>query len=586
MIDAVMQAARMAPSLRPAGLVMDLQRLGTLVPSRLSFARSLMRQMGRQRWRITQQHFGLDADGYGEVIYRVQTPHGRYHVVIFSQPLEDEQRTDRVIANAWDVTFGLVEGDVEDSLFTTLAENIPLQEAGRQHPRLLVISRANKSLRNFEIFVQALAQGLQPPAQAIQEVGYLYRTTAVYGNGKFGIADYGRLRNNPDFRYPFSAQMTAVYVLRQFSIDQAEHLARVQSPDTAVALAPELRRYLGIGNSTGLGMAPFLIRHPQLISQWIHAREQALATAKAQVPSEASRQRLLSLCIRARQYLIETDIEDVDQAARNAIAVTELGDILPWIEQVTLEEGLWQQLADWSEAALSVDTQELLNTLLIELYPESVDMLEGAMAVEEKLELVPDMPLVQLKQVIETQFDWALAEDFDAPEARYWFWYQSIEKEEPRLGVRGVDPGEAKELPLAVAPRVQRSYRAITAFLEDNPKALTIDFLLAQPKFMECIRRIQTMAAHTYGEIQANLWHQDMKPMHLLRTKLSFLGANRFDPRGDRWVRVTFFQGAPLIDELNTEPTNLYAFDDWSYALAPSEGSEQPQKKESCESLL
>ena len=571
MIDAVLQAARVAPALRQQSLVMDLERLGTLVPSRLSFARSLIRQMARQRWQITQEYFALDDGGYGEVIYRVQTPHGRYHVVIFSQHITDEERTDRVIANAWDVTFGLVEGDVEDSLFTTLAENVPLQEAGRQHPRLLVISRANKSLRNFEVFVQALAAGKQPPVEAIREVGYLYRTTAVYGNGKFGIADYGRLQGNPDFRYPFSAQMTAVYVLRQFSIDQAEHLARVAAPETAVPLATELQRYLGIGNSTGLGMAPFLIRHPQLINQWIHAREQALATAKAQIPSELSRERLLALCLRAQRYLDETSVENTAQAERNATVVEELTDIIPWLEQIALHETLWQQLTDWSEAAQTTDTQELLNTLLIELYPESVDMLEDAMAVEEKLELIPDMPLVQLKQVIETQFDWALSEDFEAPEAKHWFWYQSVEKEEPRLGVRGVDPGENKELPLAIAPRVQRSYAALTEFLQGNPKALTIDFLLAQPKHMESIRRIQTMASTAYGEIQGNLWHRDMKPMHLLRAKLSFLGANRFDPRGDRWVRVTFFQGAPLIDELNGEPTDLFAFDDWSYALAPGD---------------
>ena len=58
--------------------------------------------------------------------------------------------------------------------------------------------------------------------------------------------------------------------------------------------------------------------------------------------------------------------------------------------------------------------------------------------------------------------------------------------------------------------------------------------------------------------------------MHLLRTKLSFLGASRFDPRSDRWVRVTFFQGAPLVDELNREPTDLASFDDWSFPLAPT----------------
>jgi hypothetical protein len=559
---------------------MDLERLGTLMPSRLSFARSLIRQMARQRWHITRTHFELDAGGYGEVIYRIQTPNGRYHVVIFSRHLEDEQRTDRVIAEAWDVTFGLIEGDVDHSLFTTLAENVPLQEAGRQHPRLLVISRANKSLRNFDTFVEALAAGQQPPVDAIRAVGYLYRTTAVYGNGKFGIADYGRLKDNPDFQHPFSAQMAAVYVLRQFSIEQVEHLAQQAAPQTAVALGEELQRYLGIGNSTGLGMAPFLIRHPQLINQWISAREQALALAKAQIPTEISRERLLTLCQRARQYLTETEVEDADQAASNKVVVDELDDNLPWLEQVALSDDLWQQLTDWSEAAQSVATQELLNTLLIELYPEIVDPLEDGMAVEEKLDLSPDMPLVQLKQIIETQFDWALQEDFTAPEACHWFWYSSVEKEEPRLGVRATDPGVTKELPLAIAPRVQKVHGALAAFLEAHPQALAIDFLLAEPGHMECVRRIQTMAATHYGEIRANLWHRDMKPMHLLRTKLSFLGANRFDPRGDRWVRVTFFQGAPLIKELNAEPADLQAFDDWSYAIAPTCTNSQPAQSE------
>ena len=72
--------------------------------------------MGRQRWQITQTRFDLDADGYGEVIYRIQTPQARYHVVIFSRYLDDSERSDRVIAEAWDLTFGLVEGDVEDDL--------------------------------------------------------------------------------------------------------------------------------------------------------------------------------------------------------------------------------------------------------------------------------------------------------------------------------------------------------------------------------------------------------------------------------------------------------------------------------------
>ena len=547
---------------------MDLPRLGAFSSSRLSFARSLIRKMARQRWQVTQTRFDLNADGYGEVIYRIQTPQARYHLVIFSRYLDDAQRSDRVIAEAWDLTFGLVEGDVEDDLMMSLSENVPLQEAGRQHPNLLVISRANRSVRNFSSFVEQLSQGRQPAESLLKTAGYLYRTTAVYGNGKFGIADFARLKDNPDFRQPFSAQMTAVYVLRQFSIDQVEHIARNKSPD-AVPLSDDLKRYVGIGNSTGLGMAPFLINHPLLINQWVHMRETALSLAKQEAADEEAQQRLLDLMRRAIQSLQECDIENDDQRLKNEDVVSELSMAAVWLDQVSAEADLWLQLTDWAEAAFTLETQELINTLLIEIYPDHTDGLEDYMAAEESLDLVPDMPLIQLKQLIETYLDWALQVDLTSSDERYWFWYRSIEKEEPRLGIRGVDEGEEKELSIAIGPRVQRIHATLDAHLQQDPAALTIDFLMANQRDSDIVRRIQTMAGSAYGEIRANLWHREMKPMHLLRAKLSFLGAQRFDPKGDRWVRVTFFQGAPLIAELNAEPADLVDFDDWSFALAP-----------------
>jgi hypothetical protein len=547
---------------------MELPRLGAFSSSRLSFARSLIRKMARQRWQVTQTRFDLDADGYGEVIYRIQTPQARYHVVIFSRYLDDALRSDRVIAEAWDLTFCLVEGDVENDLMASLSENVPLQEAGRQHPNLLVISRANRSVRNFTSFVEQLSQGLQPADSLLKTAGYLYRTTAVYGNGKFGIADFARLKDNPDFRQPFSAQMTAVYVLRQFSIDQVEHIARNKSPG-AVSLSDDLKRYVGIGNSTGLGMAPFLINHPLLINQWVHMRETALSLAKQEVADEETQQRLLHLMRRAIQSLQECDIENDDQRQKNNDVVSELTMAAVWLDQVSAEPDLWLQLTDWAEAAFTVETQELINTLLIEIYPDHADGLEDHMAAEESLDLVPDMPLIQLKQLIETYLDWALQVDLTSSDERYWFWYRSIEKEEPRLGIRGVDEGEEKELSIAIGPRIQRIHASLDSHLQQDPAALTIDFLMANPRDSDIVRRIQTMAGSAYGEIRANLWHREMKPMHLLRAKLSFLGAQRFDPKGDRWVRVTFFQGAPLISELNAEPVDLVDFDDWSFALAP-----------------
>lgn len=569
MVDVGLQSA-FHPSLRPAEIVMNLERLGSLHASRLSFTRSLIRQMARQRWHISSTRFDLNAEGHGVAIYRLQTPHGRYHGVIFSQPLEDAARSDRVIAEAWDITFGVVEGDVDAALLEQMAMNVPLQEAGRQHPRLLVLSRANKSLRNFNHFVEALSQGRQPEAAWLTHVGYLYRTTAVYGNGKFGLADFARLHDNPDFKRPFSAQMFAVYLLRHYSIQQVEHIARARKPATAVAMNSELRRYLGIGNSTGLGMAPFLINHPQLVQQWVSCRERALGLATAQAPSETDRRRLIGLSQRAMQHLHQTVTEDAEQTERNAETVAALPEVLAWLRQVPLEADLWQQLVAWSERTLPLETQELLNTLLIELYPSLVDSLEDHMGINERLELTPDMPLVRLKQLIETHYNWALREDFDDPRAHYWFWYRSVEKEEPRLGIRQVESGIEKELPLAIAPRVQRAHNALSAFLENHSRALVVDFLMSNPYHKDIVRRIQNMTETPYGEIRANLWHRDMKPMHLLRAKLAFFGASRFDPKSDRWVRITLFQGAPLIEELNAEPANLIDFDDWSFPLEPS----------------
>ena len=172
----------------------------------------------------------------------------------------------------------LCEGEVDPDQLDSLRRNVPLQEAGRLDARTMVLSRANRSVRNFDYVVDALARGRQPDAARITRVGYLYRTTAVYGSGKLGMADWEKIRDrHPDFARPFAAEMFTCFMLRNFSLRQAEHIARHRAPATAVALEPALKRYFGIGNSTGLGMAPYLINHPQLISRWVEMRELALA---------------------------------------------------------------------------------------------------------------------------------------------------------------------------------------------------------------------------------------------------------------------------------------------------------------------
>ena len=79
--------------MRPAGQVMDLERLGSLHQSRLSFMRALVRRIMRERWRMDASRFELDADGHGTAIYRIHTPNGLFSFVLFSQYLAPESAT-------------------------------------------------------------------------------------------------------------------------------------------------------------------------------------------------------------------------------------------------------------------------------------------------------------------------------------------------------------------------------------------------------------------------------------------------------------------------------------------------------------
>jgi len=563
-------AGRATVALRPANEVMDLERLGRLHACRISFIRTLVRKMMRERWRIEHRRFNLDRDGFGTVIYRVTTSEDVYNFVLFAQELDDSQRTDRVIANAWDCAFALVQGDVDEASLQRLRENVPKQEAGRCDASVIVLSRANRSVRNFEATVQALAEGRQPDPAQLARVGYLYRTTAVYGNGKFGIADYPRIRERGDFGLPFSAQMFTVYLLRHFSIEQVEHVAACRAGDAAARMAPAIRRYLGIGNSTGLGMAPFLISHPRLINQWALVRETALARVRAQLADRARRDRLLTLIERAQQYMRETFVDDERQAHENHVVIEQLERAHAWLAaQEPDGRPLWRELSDHARTHWSLETQEFLHSLIIELYPGQIDELERDMGASEQYDLVPDMTLGEFSVCIETHYDWALAIDFEHPDAEYFFWYRSAEKEEPRLGVRAEEPGVDREMPLDVARGVRRCHDAVQAYRHvHGDRATVIDFLIDRPGFKAIVRRIQAMSQTTYGEIRANLLDRGMLPMHLLRCKLSFFGVTKFDPRSSRWVRITLFQGAPLVEDIGGDFD-----DDWFLPAMPSRDS-------------
>jgi hypothetical protein len=359
--------------------------------------------------------------------------------------------------------------------------------------------------------------------------------------------------------------MFTVYLLRHFSIEQIEHMARARNPQRAVGLDLELQRYLGVGNSTGLGMAPFLINHPQLVNQWVCARETALALVSAQ-PADLPRvQRFQALLQRARQHLQQTRTEDQRQSAIDRQTLADLDQLSPWFASQPVSTDLWSRLQDWAELNTGLGCQELLVSLLLELYPEQVDPLAGQMSVSEGFRLNAEMPLDELCNLIESHYRWALDYELEGAEANHFFWYRSAEKEEPRLGERAMEPGAEKEMQLGIARNIQRCHRALLAYREQHPQQLTAHFLLAQPSFKGTVCRLQGMARGAFGEIRANLMDRHMLPIHLLRCKLAFFGAGKFDPKSSRWVRITLFQGAPLVSEIG-QP---FA-DDWNFAVMPT----------------
>ena len=550
--------------LRDPAAVMRLARLGAMHQSRLSFLRVLLRRMRSEGWTFGRPCFDVDRDGTGVALYTARGPERVYTLVAFAHDLPPEQRSDRVIATAWDATFALFDGVPEAADVARLRANVPLQEAGRVSSRELSLSRANRSVRLWDHVVERLAAGRQPDPARLAEVGYLMRTTAVYGSGKFGAADREAVAPRPELTAPFQVEMLTVYLIRTFVADLVEHMARARNPEAA-RLDPALRRGLGIGNSTGLGMAPFLLNHPVLLNNWIAARETALARVRS-VPAAdpATVDRFAALVRRARANARAWRSEhplQVERLAELRDGLRRLGSHLA--DAPPAGRRPWDEVWRWSEANLGLEAQEQVVSLLLELYPDLVDPLADAMAADEAATRAVDgrMTVGALRAAIARDYGWALDVDWDERAAQARIWYVSAEKLEPRLGERFEEDLDPYEQPLAPGREVAALDGVLARLDPEEPVGIV---LMRQPALRQAVRRVQMAARHPYAEIRDNTVDAAMLPIDLLRAKLGFFGARHFDPRSDRWVRINLYQGAPMPDELAACDAG-----DWSYPPDP-----------------
>ncbi|MDB3924651.1 hypothetical protein N9377_02120 [Candidatus Pelagibacter sp.] len=538
---------------------MKLSRLGSFHQSKLSFLRSFLNEF--KDWDYSRDLFNLDKDGYGEAVYSFKKGNRVYSLVCFANQIKDEERSDRVIATKWDAAFTLHDGVPSKGDIERLKNEVPKQEVGRLSFKELTLSRANKSVRVFNHVVDSLSEGKQPDLELLSKVGYLYRTTAVYGSGKFGLADRFRIKNREEINGPFRLEMMLVYLVRQFTFDQVNHVAHHKNPKTAIKLDKQICKNLGIGNSTGLGMAPFIVNHPTLLNNWILSRETALKKIREIKDVQEKDAELFIDCV--KKSLTNITSWNTDNEYQQNKIKSLLKNIRKFIDYIENSfdfkaEYPFNKIYFWLEQNVCEECIEYVVSIMMEPYNNIIEPLVSNMSSDEDkyFNIPTNRTINELKEIIEKKYPNILDINFDQKESQQNFWFISKNKEEPRLADRFEEHGSELEQPLAIARDIKKLYEKLLLEKEN----LTIaQFLSSNSEFRHVIRRAFIVEKFPYSEIQDNTIGKDIIPIDMLRLKLSFFGALKFDPRSDKWLRICMFQGAPL-------PTELKNYDEqWVY---------------------
>ncbi len=536
--------------LRDPNIIMKLSRLGSFHQSRLSFLRSFLSEF--KDWQYNRDLFDLDQEGYGTAVYSFKKKDRVYSLICYANKINDDERSDRVIATKWDAAFTLHDGVPLKEDIDRLRNEVPKQEVGRLSYKELTLSRANKSVRVFDHVVESLSNGNQPDLELLEKVGYLYRTTAVYGSGKFGLADRFRIKNREEINGPFRLEMMLVYLVRQFTFDQVNHVAKNKNPNSAVKLDPKICRNLGIGNSTGLGMAPFIVNHPTLLNNWILSREIALKKIREIKIVKTQDRDLFKDCVKSSlKNITSWNTESEYQLKKIKLLLKDIKKFISYLENKFdfQKDYPFNEIYLWLEKETCEECVEYVVSIMMEPFGDIIQPLVGQMSSEEEkyFNIPTERNVGDLKKILENKYSDILKINFNIEESNQKFWFISKNKEEPRLANRFEENGADLEQPLAIARDIKKLYERLLP-LKDNLKIN--QFLIDNSDLRHVVRRAFIIEKFPYSEIQDNTIGENLVPIDMLRLKLSFFGALKFDPRSDKWLRICMFQGAPLPNEL------------------------------------
>ena len=223
-----------------------------------------------------------------------------------------------------------------------------------------------------------------------------------------------------------------------------------------------------------------------------------------------------------------------------------------------LKEFAFNNIYLWAEENLGEECIEYIISIMMEPYDDIVNPLINQMSSEEEkyFNIPTDRTIGELREILEKKYSEIIKIDFSKKENYRNFWFISKNKEEPRMADRFKENGSELEQPLAIARDIKKLYEVISVAKNSS----TIDkFLLNNNDLRHVVRRAFIVEKFPYSEIQDNTIGQSIIPIDMLRLKLSFFGALKFDPRSDKWLRICMFQGAPLPHELkNYNPYWVY----------------------------
>jgi hypothetical protein len=298
-----------------------------------------------------------------------------------------------------------------------------------------------------------------------------------------------------------------------------------------------------------------------LLNNWILSRETALKKIREIKEVQEKDAELFIDCV--KKSLTNITSWNTDSEYQQNKIKSLLKNIRNFIEYIENSfyfktEYPFNKIYLWLEQNVCEECIEYVVSIMMEPYNNITKPLVSNMSSDEdKYFNIPTNRTVnELKKIIENKYPNILDINFDQKESQQNFWFISKNKEEPRLADRFVEHGSELEQPLAIARDIKKLYEKLLSKKENFTIA---QFLSSNSELRHVIRRAFIVEKFPYSEIQDNTIGKDIIPIDMLRLKLSFFGALKFDPRSDKWLRICMFQGAPL-------PTELKNYDEqWVY---------------------